>query len=292
VADRVLLNKTDLVSPEALRALEGDLRALNGMAAVRRTEFSRVDLDFVLGIDCYGQGRGRGVGGTAAAAAAAFVPPFLLPSSAPANDAADTAATACDHGGSSCTHQGHHHDCEHDGDSGHGHTREVTTLALVEPGLEVDVDKVRRWLGELLWQDEDEDEDEDAGAEDEEGPRPHAAAASFDDGDGDGDGGEKRRGPKEKATEIYRMKGVLAVRGSGLVHILQAVHETFEVEASRSLAWGEGGERARECRVVVIGRGLDGDALRRGLLATVAAEGGRGGGRRGIVDDWGWDLKL
>ncbi len=221
VADRILLNKTDLVGPEALLALEGDLRALNGMARLRRTEFSRVDLDFVLGLDCYGQMQGRGGEGNA------VVPSFLVPA---AVDAVAAQEEACDQAGPACTHQHQHQ-----------HTREVTTLALVEPGLEVDLDRLRRWLGELLWQEEEEEEEE------QEGEKQH----------------------RKRATEIYRMKGTVAAAGSDAVHILQAVHETFEVEPSRSLAWGEG--EARECRVVVIGRGLDAGALRRGLVACAAA---------------------
>lgn len=228
------------MAPEALAALEGDLRALNGMALLRRTEFSRVDLDFVLGLDCYGQVKGRNTDD-----ADATVPLFLLPSpSAPSHEAADAdgggggkSSTACDHTGPGCAH---HHE--------HAHTWEVITLAIVAPGLEVDVDRVRRWLGRLLWREEEEEEAE---------------------GEGEQQQGHGRRLGRQ--TEIYRMKGVLAVAGSGAVHILQAVHETFEVEPSRALTWGEG-TLPRECRVVVIGKGLDEGALRRGLLATSAGE--------------------
>lgn len=225
------------MAPEALAALEGDLRALNGMALLRRTEFSRVDLDFVVGLDCYGQVKGRDADAT--------VPLFLLPPpSATSHEAADPdgggsgeSNTACDHTGPGCAHHEH------------AHTREVMTLALVAPGLEVDVDRVRRWLGRLLWREEEEEEEE-----------------------GEGERGQQGHGRQlGRQTEIYRMKGVLAVAGSGAVHILQAVHETFEVEPSRTLTWGEG-TLPRECRVVVIGKGLDEGALRRGLLATSAGE--------------------
>ena len=201
----------------ALEALERDLRALNGMAAIRRTEFSRVDLDFVLGLDCYGAGRGEGEGAEAPL-------PFLQPPPA----------------------------CPDDEEHNHTHTAEVTTLALVEP-IEVDLEALRHWLGSMLWQD-DEGEVE---------------------GEGEGEGAEQ--GPHHeggKRTEIYRIKGTLAVWGSEAVHILQAVHETFEVEPSRSLRFGDGdgggGGRPRECRVVVIGRGLDEAVIRQGLRDAAA----------------------
>lgn len=235
VADRLLLNKTDLVqAPDTLLRLERDLRALNGMAAIRRTAFSRVELDFVLGLDCYGQVVGGGGAGSSS-----VVPPFLF--QMPDGEEEEEGGGACcddDKDGGPCRHD-HHHE----------HTREVTTLALVEPGLTVDADAVRQWLGGLLWQEEEED---------------------------GGHGGRQRA-----ATEIYRMKGVLAVAGSEAVHILQAVHETFEVEPSRSLTWGGKEAGPKGCRVVVIGRGLDEACFRRGLLATSRGDGGGGGGGEG-----------
>lgn len=46
------------------------------------------------------------------------------------------------------------------------------------------------------------------------------------------------------------------------------MHETFEVEPSRSLSWmDDTASVKRECRLVVIGRHLDEEAIRKGFKA-------------------------
>lgn len=230
VADRLLINKTDLVSSEEeVTKLEKELAKLNGMARMQRTNFSQVDLDFVLGLDCYG-GKDKDDEG-------------LLFLSAPSSSPADETEHNHHHG------HHHHHDQQKDEDEEEEAQEEqrVTTMALVEP-VEVDAEAVKRWLAELLWQD---NEDEEAGRHD------------------------SHKGKKQR-SEIYRMKGTLAVAGSDVMHILQAVHETFELEPSQSLKKQEeetgGGSRIkRECRLVVIGKGLDKEKIRQGFLATAAA---------------------
>ena len=62
--------------------------------------------------------------------------------------------------------------------------------------------------------------------------------------------------------EIFRMKGILAIKGSEKRHILQAVHELFDCEPMCGAGgpWLEG--QRRTSRVVVIGRDLDEVKLR------------------------------
>ena len=187
VADRLLINKTDLASDAALAELESTLRELNGMARIQKTEFSRVDLKFILGLDCYGAG-GR-----------EDPLQYLLPV--------------------------HCHDDDGGGGGHHHKSGGVTTIAMVE-AMEVGLEEVKRWVGQLLWQGQDEDEG-------------------------------------QATSEIYRLKGTLAVAQSDAVHILQAVHETFEVEPSKSLTWNH--DDIRECRLVAIGRRLDEGAIRQGF---------------------------
>jgi G3E family GTPase len=152
-ADRILLNKTDLLTGADTERLEGRLRGLNPLAAIRRTRFSQasrgravrskqteswtriwvvtslvplhkkkglklacftrwppqVDLDFILGIDCY-----RGADGPAPA----FAPPPCPECHEPVGDGHE---------------HHHHHDDQHHGDhDGHVHEGGVTSLALDE----------------------------------------------------------------------------------------------------------------------------------------------------------------
>ncbi len=52
-ADRILLNKVDLVTTEELDALEHRIRQMNALAKIYRTQNSDLDLDKVLGINAF-----------------------------------------------------------------------------------------------------------------------------------------------------------------------------------------------------------------------------------------------
>jgi G3E family GTPase len=52
-ADRILLNKVDLVTTEELDTLEAKIRQINALAKVYRTQNSEIDLDRVLGINAF-----------------------------------------------------------------------------------------------------------------------------------------------------------------------------------------------------------------------------------------------
>jgi G3E family GTPase len=52
-ADRILLNKIDLISAEELDLLEQRIRQMNAMAKIYRTQNSEVDLDQILGVNAF-----------------------------------------------------------------------------------------------------------------------------------------------------------------------------------------------------------------------------------------------
>ncbi|KAJ2325882.1 hypothetical protein GGI00_004907, partial [Coemansia sp. RSA 2681] len=52
-ADRILLNKADLLDDETLTDIEGIVRAINGTALVKRTSYAKVDLNAILNIGAY-----------------------------------------------------------------------------------------------------------------------------------------------------------------------------------------------------------------------------------------------
>uniref|UniRef100_A0A061RRA9 Cobw domain-containing protein 2-like n=1 Tax=Tetraselmis sp. GSL018 TaxID=582737 RepID=A0A061RRA9_9CHLO len=49
-ADRIILNKTDLVTEPELEVLESRIRKINSMATIRRVQHGDIDVDYVLGI--------------------------------------------------------------------------------------------------------------------------------------------------------------------------------------------------------------------------------------------------
>ncbi|XP_049936980.1 uncharacterized protein LOC116266414 isoform X2 [Nymphaea colorata] len=52
-ADRIILNKIDLVTEAELKALRKRIKLINGMAQTKEAKFGAVDMDFVLGIGGY-----------------------------------------------------------------------------------------------------------------------------------------------------------------------------------------------------------------------------------------------
>ncbi len=52
-ANVILLNKTDLVTPEELTELEQKIRGMNGMVKIYRTQNSAIDMDSVLGVRAF-----------------------------------------------------------------------------------------------------------------------------------------------------------------------------------------------------------------------------------------------
>jgi len=53
IADRILMNKVDLVGEDELKTLEGQVRALNATAPILRTSHAKVDLENILGIGAF-----------------------------------------------------------------------------------------------------------------------------------------------------------------------------------------------------------------------------------------------
>lgn len=52
-ADVILLNKTDLVTPQDLEELESKIKAMNGMAKIYRTQNSELSMDALLGVQAF-----------------------------------------------------------------------------------------------------------------------------------------------------------------------------------------------------------------------------------------------
>ena len=79
--------------------------------------------------------------------------------------------------------------------------------------------------------------------------------------------------PVLPVADLLCLKGVVAMSGQSLEPgakdeklVYQGVHMLFQGDVVGEYAKGE----ARECRLVFIGRGLDGAALREGVMACVA----------------------
>ena len=230
-ADRLVINKTDLVDDVALRSLEFRLRNINNLARMERAQNAKVNLDFVLGVGGFDLERVQGE---------------VLREEE--EEKAEENSHSHSHGGepcedTKCEEHGHSHkaeasadshshshgaadagaeaDCEVCGSTEHGHSHShvhddtVGSVSLVMDG-QVDLDAVNDWLGLLLndrWQD------------------------------------------------LYRMKGVLAIEGCDERYVFQGVHALFEGMPDRPWAEGE----VRCSKLVFIGKDLDRAELRAGF---------------------------
>ena len=209
-ADRILLNKTDLVARDdrdaGVAGLTATLQHMNPTAEIRPTQFALVpDLNWILDAN--------------------MLDPERMPNieNVPVTDEEEE---------SNHSHN-HSHDHNHNGQdcavcqssNDHKHTDAVTTIALVEKG-NVDLDRVDKWLATVLWPTQDDEVE------------------------------------KPNAPEIFRIKGVLAVEKDLKRHIVQAVHDLWEVYPA-TLEWEP--EEERQCKMVVIGKFLPKEDLQRGF---------------------------
>ena len=76
---------------------------------------------------------------------------------------------------------------------------------------------------------------------------------------------------RDKGEDLFRYKGVLAVKGMDQKFVFQGVHMLFGGDFSEDIGlWKE--NETRECRFVFIGRNLDHKALQDGLMECIAED--------------------
>ena len=102
----------------------------------------------------------------------------------------------------------------------HEHDEEVTSVGVTLPG-DFDLDRLNRWLGQLL---------------------------------------------REQGQDIFRMKGVLSLRGHDERFVFQGVHMLFDGRPDRP--WGS---EQRHNKMIFIGRNLDRSALEEGFRACLVS---------------------
>ncbi len=136
-ADVIILNKTDLVSPEELREVEARIRGINPYATLHRSVKANVPLDAVLGKNAFDLDR------------ILEIEPAFLEAEDHDHDHAH------DHDcGPDCDHDHHHGHDHHHHDHGHGglkahHDEEIQSLALTIEG-DVDPNKFMPWVNDLV----------------------------------------------------------------------------------------------------------------------------------------------
>ncbi|KAL1199311.1 hypothetical protein V5N11_015699 [Cardamine amara subsp. amara] len=127
-ADRIIVNKTDLVGESELGSVVQRIKTINSMAQMTRTKYGNVDLDYVLGIGGFDLER--------------------IESSVNEDDKGDQDECHDDH---HHDHDHHHHDEHEHHHHSHDHTHDpgVSSVSIVCEGS-LDLEKANMWLGTLL----------------------------------------------------------------------------------------------------------------------------------------------
>ncbi|EKX37242.1 hypothetical protein GUITHDRAFT_158618 [Guillardia theta CCMP2712] len=119
-ADRILLNKIDLVTEAEVEVVERRLREINGVAPIYRTQNSEIDLDNILDVKAFDAERAKEV------------------------ELGTSADKGCEHG----------EDCSgHDHSSKVNHDSKIGTVSCSEDRA-LDERKLNLWLGGVLWENE------------------------------------------------------------------------------------------------------------------------------------------
>jgi G3E family GTPase len=236
-ADRILLNKQDLVSPDDMNRIEVSVGEMNPLAPRRRTSYSNVgDVGWLLHTDSFNMG----TDGVALfyGSSAGIQPVQCLPVGADAGISLAAMQQAAPKAGLSFANETHsamvlrtHH------------------FSLQSP---FDLQKLKVFLDFVLYSRDHARADDFASLE-------AAKAAAL-------PGGPSVELPKDPSRpQIYRMKGMLHVAGETTLYTLQACHDVFDLDASTYQAGSTDDVSAGQSRIIVIGLNLDENELAAGF---------------------------
>lgn len=231
-ADIILINKIDLVNEKELSRIEEEIAKINSeVQMVRCHKCELHDIGCILHTGLY----------TSACLPAEYGNHSGRTSRSIRTDGDRSGHGHAVHEMHDDTHDAYLHacsgaECNHDSHRFvHDPSVRTVTLRTLRP---VDLQCVRHWLDELLWEETGRVADDDV---------PHYNS------DNDGD---------VVKPDIYRVKGLLWLHDSNYKYIIQGVHEIYDV--IQGPLWIDD-EPERYCKVVFIGRHLDGYILQKGL---------------------------
>jgi len=171
-ADRIIVNKTDLVDEAHIQTVMQEIKKINSSADILRAQHSKVDPAKLIGIKAFSIDR-----------VLEMDPEFM------------------------------------NTDGGHQHDQSVSSISWRFEG-ELNVNLLEKWIGEML---------------------------------------------ESKAQDMFRYKGLLAVKGMDKKFLFQGVHMLFDGGFQDAYTWKEA--EVRECRFVFIGRNLDKAELEKRFMA-------------------------
>jgi G3E family GTPase len=238
-ADRVLLNKADLLSAESMSAVEEQVRALNGMAELRQTSFSNVGPDWVLEIDSYStkqspstlefsSGQGMLTGNMCA------------PCQPPAESSSVFEQLRMQ--------------------AVNKHSASMLTTHAVNFAGRLDVGRLELFLDSILFGNGEAGPSTshgDNGSTNERRETDQLDASTVN---------ADTSAAADDVMKIYRMKGVLHADQMDNLYIMQAVHDIFDVQPSSHVIGSAQDTTNGMNKMIVIGRNLDSALLDEGFF--------------------------
>lgn len=157
-ADRILLNKVDLVTAKDLEVLAQRIKSINEIARVKQTKYGKVDMDYVLGIGGFDLERiEKEIMEEKAAKEHKHGPDHVCDSTCDHDD--HEHHEKHEHGDSHHSADHKHHEKHEHGHSHHhhhhAHDSGVGSVSIVCEGT-LDLNKINLWLGTLLSQNADD----------------------------------------------------------------------------------------------------------------------------------------
>ncbi|KAF9906095.1 COBW domain-containing protein 1 [Linnemannia zychae] len=229
MADRLILNKTDLITTQEADQLEEDCRSMNGVAQIVRTQHSRVDLNFVLDIAAFDAVRAKELEHADSAL-----------KKEPEHDHDDPNHVH----GDGC---GHDHDKQATATPSRHLDQSIKTTTLTFNTQSLDQKLFEHWLQILLWEHH----------------IPEADIVVTGSAEGNDTTTSSSSLPKEPKLDILRVKGIIRPtdRPEGTKVVIQGVQELYDIkEAVAAPAAGQD-DMENAGKVVFIGRGLDNQRL-------------------------------
>jgi G3E family GTPase len=199
-ADRLLINKIDLVDEKMLSSVKSRLRKLNPHAKQLTCSRSKVPLKEILNIRSFDLDH----------ILETCDPDFLGQEEEENHNCT----------GDACTHHDHDHDHHHSAD--HIHDTSIRSVGIKFVG-ELEMDSLNKWIADLL---------------------------------------------KSRGKEIYRMKGVFAIKDLDSKFVFQGVHMLLDSEPMEGVTWAKNEVKMNKC--IFIGRNLDKNEIEKGLRKCLA----------------------
>jgi G3E family GTPase len=232
-ADRIILNKVDLVDEDEISQIENIITSINPTAPILKTCYSKVpDLSWILDANCFNAERAS--------------KEYEQWNSQVFHSNSKCCSTTC-----TTNHHHHHHH--------HKHTSNITTVVLYFQGSVI-LRMVKTWMARILWINQDKDDDDADDNTNNSDPLPHYKQRQ-----------QTKDEPQMNIMRVKGILSVQhensgkddinfcddfnVLKENRRKYVVQAVHDLWEILPCETLTFQDNEERC--CKVIVIGRFLD-----------------------------------